>query len=456
MLGCVDGSAALGPRRPALSELPRPLSPLPQAGGAHCKAMQRKHRLCSQVTRSPLHEPTHRGALPRQRVRAPRTEATPHLGGRALRRPARGDRQQPARLGAPRPTPPTVGIGGLRKRPAHARVSERSRPPGATRAEIGCLALPGPPRCAPGPAAAPRGSSAQGPRSLLLRLLSLPHRAPGTRCWDRRRSASSPAPAAEEGLCRRAGARTGQGQFAGRRRKGFPGSVLSQAAAMSKPPPKPAKPGQVKVFRALYTFEPRTPDELYFEEGDIIYISDMSDTNWWKGTCKGRTGLIPSNYVAEQAESIDNPLHEAAKRGNLSWLRECLDNQVGVNGLDKAGSTALYWACHGGHKDIVEVLFTQPNVELNQQNKLGDTALHAAAWKGYADIVEMLLAKGARTDLRNNEKKLALDMATNAACASLLKKKQGTGIVCFSLLCSVGTTGSHSLTELEFIKATPF
>uniref|UniRef100_I3NB58 Osteoclast-stimulating factor 1 n=1 Tax=Ictidomys tridecemlineatus TaxID=43179 RepID=I3NB58_ICTTR len=173
---------------------------------------------------------------------------------------------------------------------------------------------------------------------------------------------------------------------------------------MSKPPPKPVKPGQVKVFRALYTFEPRTPDELYFEEGDIIYITDM----------------------AEQAESIDNPLHEAAKRGNLSWLRECLDNRVGVNGLDKAGSTALYWACHGGHKDIVEVLFTQPNIELNQQNKLGDTALHAAAWKGYADIVQLLLAKGARTDLRNNEKKLALDMATNAACASLLKKKQGT------------------------------
>uniref|UniRef100_A0A8C0RY41 Osteoclast-stimulating factor 1 n=1 Tax=Canis lupus familiaris TaxID=9615 RepID=A0A8C0RY41_CANLF len=211
--------------------------------------------------------------------------------------------------------------------------------------------------------------------------------------------------------------------------------------------------GQVKVFRALYTFEPRTvarclrlievtvggcssaallgcsPDELYFEEGDIIYITDMSDTNWWKGTSKGRTGLIPSNYVAEQAESIDNPLHEAAKRGNLSWLRECLDNRVGVNGLDKAGSTALYWACHGGHKDIVEMLFTQPNIELNQQNKLGDTALHAAAWKGYADIVQLLLEKGARTDLRNNEKKLALDMATNAACASLLKKKQGTDAV---------------------------
>lgn len=204
---------------------------------------------------------------------------------------------------------------------------------------------------------------------------------------------------------------------------------LSAPITMSKPPPKPVKPGQVKVFRAMYTFEPRTPDELYFDEGDILYISDMSDTNWWKGTCKGKTGLVPSNYVAEQAESIDNPLHEASKRGNLSWLRECLENRVGVNGLDKAGSTALYWACHGGHKDVVEVLLAQPNIELNQQNKLGDTALHAAAWKGYADIVELLLLKGARIDLRNNEKKLAMDMATNAQCASLLKKRQAQGVV---------------------------
>ncbi|KAL4701500.1 hypothetical protein H8959_015504 [Pygathrix nigripes] len=61
---------------------------------------------------------------------------------------------------------------------------------------------------------------------------------------------------------------------------------------MSKLPPKPVKPG--------------TPDELCFEAGDIIHITDMNDVNWWKGTSKGRTGLTPSDYVAEQAESIDN------------------------------------------------------------------------------------------------------------------------------------------------------
>uniref|UniRef100_A0A3Q3K1J9 Osteoclast-stimulating factor 1 n=1 Tax=Monopterus albus TaxID=43700 RepID=A0A3Q3K1J9_MONAL len=184
--------------------------------------------------------------------------------------------------------------------------------------------------------------------------------------------------------------------------------------------------GQVKVFRALFTFDPRTVRTFCLS---IHFTSShISDTNWWKGTCRGRTGLIPSNYVAEQAETIDHPMHEAAKRGNLSWLRECVENKVGINGLDKAGNTALYWACHGGHKDVVELLLNQPSVELNQQNKLGDTVLHAAAWKGYSDIVEMLLDKNARTDIRNNENKLALEMATNAQCASLLKRKQGTNV----------------------------
>lgn len=51
--------------------------------------------------------------------------------------------------------------------------------------------------------------------------------------------------------------------------------------------------------------------------------------------------------------------------GNLSWLRECLDNRVGVNGLDKAGSTALYWACHGGHKGILFCVLFEISMLLN-------------------------------------------------------------------------------------------
>lgn len=58
--------------------------------------------------------------------------------------------------------------------------------------------------------------------------------------------------------------------------------------------------------------------------------------------------------------------------GNLSWLRECLENRVGVNGLDKAGSTALYWACHGGHKGIAFCFSPSVSVLLKNVLHLGD------------------------------------------------------------------------------------
>ena len=37
-------------------------------------------------------------------------------------------------------------------------------------------------------------------------------------------------------------------------------------------------------------------DELTFDEGDLLYILDMSNPDWWKAKCGSNTGLIPSNY----------------------------------------------------------------------------------------------------------------------------------------------------------------
>ncbi len=37
-------------------------------------------------------------------------------------------------------------------------------------------------------------------------------------------------------------------------------------------------------------------DELSFDEGDLLYILDMSNSDWWKAKCGSNTGLIPSNY----------------------------------------------------------------------------------------------------------------------------------------------------------------
>ena len=59
-----------------------------------------------------------------------------------------------------------------------------------------------------------------------------------------------------------------------------------------KPPPKP---GQVKVYKAMYDYQAQNPDELSFKEGDVLYVIDMH-SDWWRANTNGKTGLIPSNY----------------------------------------------------------------------------------------------------------------------------------------------------------------
>lgn len=65
-----------------------------------------------------------------------------------------------------------------------------------------------------------------------------------------------------------------------------------------RPPPPTPKPGQVKVYKALYDYNASRPEELSFKEGDTIYIIDMiSDKNWYKAKSSDeKTGWVPSNY----------------------------------------------------------------------------------------------------------------------------------------------------------------
>ena len=41
--------------------------------------------------------------------------------------------------------------------------------------------------------------------------------------------------------------------------------------------------------------------------------------------------------------------------------------QVSVNGLDKAGSTPIHWAAHGGHIECIEMLLRDPKCQVNVQ-----------------------------------------------------------------------------------------
>jgi amphiphysin len=77
--------------------------------------------------------------------------------------------------------------------------------------------------------------------------------------------------------------------------------VLSSAA-----PPIPAgkptlpvrAPAAKPTCTALFSFEAQQPDDLPFQKGDVIEVLDRTDDPeaWWRGSCRGRTGLFPANY----------------------------------------------------------------------------------------------------------------------------------------------------------------
>jgi len=198
---------------------------------------------------------------------------------------------------------------------------------------------------------------------------------------------------------------------------------------MSVLPPKVLpKPGQVKVVRALYNYTAQQPDELSFTAGEVLYVFDqITDKDWWKARCGNKTGVIPSNYVEFQTESVEVPLHEAARRGNLSFLRECLQQGVSATGLDSVGNTPLHWACRGGHTDCVKELLALPNPPVNAQNKMGDTALHLAAAHNRLEVLPLLLQAGADCSIANSDGQTA-DKIGSTTVANLIRLSQSRSV----------------------------
>lgn len=47
----------------------------------------------------------------------------------------------------------------------------------------------------------------------------------------------------------------------------------------------------------LFSFFPENDQELDFNEGDIIQVEEQIDENWLSGSCHGKTGMFPTNYV---------------------------------------------------------------------------------------------------------------------------------------------------------------
>ena len=60
------------------------------------------------------------------------------------------------------------------------------------------------------------------------------------------------------------------------------------------------------LFVSKYDYNSRTEDDLGFKKGDLLYIINTEDADWWYAQHKDSEdkGFVPSNYIAEY-KSLD-------------------------------------------------------------------------------------------------------------------------------------------------------
>lgn len=61
--------------------------------------------------------------------------------------------------------------------------------------------------------------------------------------------------------------------------------------------PTPSLPHPPFQVRAVYPFEGTEEGDLPFEEGAMITVIRVDESDWWEGELDGKTGVFPSNYV---------------------------------------------------------------------------------------------------------------------------------------------------------------
>lgn len=114
--------------------------------------------------------------------------------------------------------------------------------------------------------------------------------------------------------------------------------------------PKRSTKNLGRKVKALYDFEAAEDNELTFASGEIIYVLDDSDANWWTGYSDRSEGLFPSNFVtADLNEDIGSSDYEK-KSENVTSIEEILPKQDSVQ-IDETQIDRLLYLLHDSNPE---------------------------------------------------------------------------------------------------------
>jgi ankyrin repeat protein len=109
-------------------------------------------------------------------------------------------------------------------------------------------------------------------------------------------------------------------------------------------------------------------------------------------------------------QGAKTPLHTAVSKKHTDVVKALLELGADLEAQDKRQKTPLIRAIQSENVEIIQLLLDY-QADCNAQDINGQTALHVAVEKGNKEIVQLLLNAGARTDIPNQYKFTAPELA---------------------------------------------
>lgn len=190
------------------------------------------------------------------------------------------------------------------------------------------------------------------------------------------------------------------------------------------------------------------------KSSEEVYVATVED----KAVDYVRLGSIDSlNKLIEESEDerflsrIDkrfgmNTIMMACEQGRIGILSELLLQKVKLNIRSRDGNTVLIYATRNNELEMIKMLSSNLDLDVNIAGERGNTALMVACKKGYMKIVELLIAMKASVEIRNDAGETALTISLKFDQLQIAKYL----LVCSADINSLGENGNNSFMRAAF------
>lgn len=169
------------------------------------------------------------------------------------------------------------------------------------------------------------------------------------------------------------------------------GMIESNAALLNRKDPQY---GATALHWAALRGNKEVVEYLVGAGADVNARNKEGETPFQVAQRAGRKNVLPllgGGGAAQPAAVSDAPIFDAAKRGDLSLVRQIVQGDASALKLRDGpfGATPLHWAALKGHKDVVAFLVSA-GADTKATNRDGETPLQVASRAGQKDVVEIL------------------------------------------------------------------